>query len=75
MNVYNRATGWGTFITLLLLAGVLVLDVWLMNLLPVLQHGVPYLLLQIGMVALVLTVLRLIFRSPRTPAEENAAKK
>ena len=70
MNVYSRATGWGTFITLLLLAGVLVLDVWLMSLLPVLHHGVPYLLLQICMVALVLMVLRLIFRGG-SPSVKN----
>lgn len=70
MNVYNRATGWGTFVTLVLLAGVLVLDVWLMNKLPVLRHGVSYLLLQIGMVALVLTVLRLIFRGG-SPSVKN----
>ena len=47
MNVYNRATGWGTFATLLLLAGVLVLGVWLMDKLPILRHGVGYAMLQI----------------------------
>lgn len=68
MNVYNRATGWGTFTTLVLLAGVLALDVWLMDKLPILQHGLGYAMLQIGMVGLLLTVLRLIFRggSPST---------
>jgi len=62
MNVYNRATGWGTFTTLALLAGVLVLDVVLMDKLPILRHGLGYALLQIGMVGVLLTVLRLIFR-------------
>ena len=38
MNVYNRATGWGALVTLALLAGVLVLDIWLMDKLPILQH-------------------------------------
>ncbi len=68
MNVYNKATGWGTFITLALLAGVLVLDVWLMGELPILQHGLGYAMLQIAMLAVLLTVLRLIFRggSPST---------
>ena len=63
MNVYNRATGWGTLITLVLLAGVLVLDVWLMDKLPILQHGSGYTLLQIAMVAILVTLIRLIFRS------------
>jgi hypothetical protein len=62
MNVYNRATGWGTFVTLLLLAGVLILDVWIMDEVPILQHGVGYAMLQICMVGVVLTVLRLIFQ-------------
>ncbi len=62
MNVYNRAAGWGTFITLVLLAGVLVLDVWLMDKLPILQHGSGYARLQIVMVAILLTLIRLIFR-------------
>jgi len=59
----DRATGWGTFITLALLAGVLVLDVWLMAVLPILQHGLGYALLQIGMVAVLLTVLCRLFRA------------
>ena len=63
MNVYNRATGWGTFITPVLLAGVLVLDVWLMDKLPILQHSPGYTVLQIAMVAILLTLIRLIFRS------------
>jgi len=62
MNVYNRATGWGTFTTLVLFAGVLVLDVWLMDEVPILEHGLGYVMLQIAMVALLLKVLRLIFR-------------
>ena len=62
MNVYTRPTGWGTFVALVLFAGVLVLDVWLMGELPVLQHGLGYVMLQIAMVALLLKVLRLIFR-------------
>ena len=62
MNVYNRATGWGAFVTLLLLAGVLVLDVWLMDKVPILEHGLGYAMLQIGMVGVLLTALRLIFR-------------
>ena len=62
MNVYNRATGWGTFITLVWFAGVLALDVWLLGELPVLQHGLGYAMLQIGMLAVFLAVLRLIFR-------------
>ena len=62
MNVYNKATGWGTFITLALLAGVLVLDVWLMDELPILRHGLGYAMLQIGMVAVLLKALHLIFR-------------
>jgi len=66
VNVYNRATGWGAFTTLLLLAGVLVLDVWLMGKLPILQHGLGYAILQIGMVGLLLGAIRMIFgaRSP-----------
>ena len=67
MNVYNRATGWGTFATLLLLASVLVLDVWLMDKLPILRHGLGYAMLQICMVAVLLRVLRLIFRSGSPP--------
>jgi hypothetical protein len=62
MNVYNRATGWGSFTTLALFAGVLVLDVWMMGELPILQHGLGYAMLQIVMVVVLLKVLRLIFR-------------
>jgi hypothetical protein len=62
MNVYNRATGWGTFLTLVLLAGMLVLDVWLMGMLPTLQHGLRYAVLQLGLLGVFLIVLRLIFR-------------
>ena len=62
MNVYNKATGWGTFVTLLLLTGVLILDVWLMGKLPNLRHGVGYAMLQVGMVGLLLKALHLIFR-------------
>ena len=61
-NVYNKATGWGTFLTLVLLVGILVLDVWLMGMLPILQRGLGYALLQLGMLGLFLTALRLIFR-------------
>jgi hypothetical protein len=67
MNAYNRATGWGTFATLFLLAGMLVLDVWLMDKLPVLQHGLGYAMLQICIVGILLGVLRLIFRSGSPP--------
>jgi len=62
MNVYNRATGWGTFLTLILPAGILVLDVWLMGMFPILQHGLGYAVLQLGMLGVFLTALRLIFR-------------
>jgi hypothetical protein len=62
MNVYNKATGWGTLVTLALLAGVLVLDVWLIDKLPMLQHGVGYATLQIVMVGVLIGVLRLIFK-------------
>jgi hypothetical protein len=62
MNVYNRATWWGTFTTLLLLGGVLVLDIWLMNKLPILRHGMGYAMLQVGMVGVLLGLIRLIFR-------------
>ncbi|MDP8989215.1 MAG: hypothetical protein M3N41_03945 [Acidobacteriota bacterium] len=62
MNVYNRATGWGTFTTIVLLAAVLALDVWLMDKLPILQHGMPYVILQAVMVGLLLKLIRLIFR-------------
>ena len=62
MNVYNRATGWGTFLTLVLLAGMLVLDVWLMGMLPILQHGLGYAVLQLGLLGVFLMGLRLIFR-------------
>jgi len=48
--------------TLALLAGVLVLDVLLMDELPSLQHGLGYAMLQLTMVALLLKVLRLIFK-------------
>ena len=70
MNVYNRATGWGTFITLVLLAAILVLDIWLMNVLPILQHGLGYVLLQIGMVGVLVKALRLIFRGG-SPSAKN----
>jgi hypothetical protein len=70
MNVYNRATGWGTFVTLLLLAGALVLDVWLMDELPMLQHGLGYVALQIVMVAVLLKALRLIFRGGSPSAKD-----
>jgi hypothetical protein len=70
MNVYNRATGWGAFVTLLLLAAVLVLDVWLMGRLPVLRHGVGYAMLHIGLLAVFLTLLRLIFRGG-SPSARN----
>ena len=70
MNVYNRATGWGTFVTLVLFAALLVLDVWLMGELPFLQHGLGYVVLQIGMIAVLLTVLRLIFRGG-SPSAKN----
>jgi len=39
MNVYYRASGWGTLVALILFAGVLVLDIWLMDKLPLLRHG------------------------------------
>ena len=61
MNVYNRATGWGTFVTLVLFAAVMVLDIWLMEKLPSLQHGLKYALLQISMVGVLLKGLWLIF--------------
>jgi len=70
MNVYNRATGWGALVTLALLAGVLVLDVWLMDKLPILQHGLGYAMLQIGMVGVLLTALRLIFRGGSSSAKD-----
>jgi len=70
MNVYTRATGWGTFIALVLLAGVLVLDVWLMGELPILQHGLGYLMLQIGMVGVLLKALHLIFRGGSRSAKD-----
>jgi hypothetical protein len=70
MNVYNKATGLGTLTTLALLAGVLVLDVWLMGKLPMLQHGMGYALLQIGMVGVLLTLLRLILRSGSPSAKD-----
>ena len=70
MNVYNRATGWGTFLTLVLLAAILVLDVWLMGEMPVLQHGLGYAMLQVAMLAVFLTVLRLIFRGG-SPSARN----
>jgi hypothetical protein len=70
MNVYTRVTGWGTFIALVLLAGVLVLDVWLMDELPVLQHGLGYVILQTAMVALLLKALRLIFRGGSQSAKD-----
>ena len=70
MNVYNRATGWGAFITLVLLAGVLVLDVWLMDKLPTLQHGLPYAVLQVAMVGLLLKLIWLIFRGGRPSAKD-----
>lgn len=70
MNVYNNATGWGTLITLVLLAGVLVLDVWLMGKLPILRHGLGYAMLQIGLVGVLLKVLRLIFRGGSPSAKD-----
>jgi len=70
MNVYNKATGRGTFATLVLLAGVLALDAWLMDELPILQHGLAYAMLQIAMVAILVKVLRLIFRGGSPPAKD-----
>jgi hypothetical protein len=70
MNVYNRATGWGTFATLVVLAGVLVLDVWLMDRLPILQHGLGYAVLQIIIVGVLIKVLRLVFRG-RSPSPKD----
>ena len=61
MNVYTKTTGWGTAITLALLTAVLILDVWLMSLMPNLQYGLKYVVLQLAMVALLLKVLQLIF--------------
>jgi hypothetical protein len=69
MNVYNRATGWGSLITLLLLAAALVLDGWLMSEFPILQHGLGYAMLQVAMLALFLKVLYLIFRGGSPPAQ------
>ena len=63
MNVYNRATWWGTFTTLLLLGGVLVLDIRLMNKLPILRHGLGYAMLQVVMVGVLLRLIRLIFKA------------
>lgn len=70
MNVYNRATGWGTFIALAWLAATIVVDVWLMAKLPMLQHGLGYALLQIGMVVLFLKVLWMIFRGGSRSAKD-----
>jgi hypothetical protein len=70
VNVYTKATGWGTLTTLALLAGMLVLDVWLMGKLPILRRGLGYAMLQIGIVALLLTVLRLIFRRRSTSGKD-----
>jgi hypothetical protein len=70
MNVYNRATTWGTFATLVLFAGMLVLDIWLMNELPILRHGLAYAMLQIAMVALLLKFLRLVFRGGSPSSKE-----
>lgn len=70
MNVYTRPTGWSTFVALVLFAGVLVLDVWLIGELPVLQHGLGYVMLQSAMVALLLKLLRLIFRDGSPPAKD-----
>jgi hypothetical protein len=70
VNVYTKATGWGTLTTLALLAGMLVLDVWLMGKLPILRGGLGYAMLQIGIVALLLTVLRLIFRRRSTSGKD-----
>ena len=61
MNVYTRATWWGTATTLVLMAATLVLDVWLMSIVPTLQHGLAYAVLQIVMVAAFLKALQLIF--------------
>ena len=65
MNVYTRATLGGTFVTLILLAGTLALDMWLMSKFPDLQHGMGYILLQIAMVGLFLKVLYRIFNGRR----------
>ena len=70
MNVYNRATGWGALVTLVLLAGVLSLDVWLMDELPGLRHGLGYALLQICMVGVLITALRLIFKGGSSSAKD-----
>ena len=65
MNVYTRATLGGTFVTLVLLAGILALDMWLMSKFPDLQHGLGYILLQIAMLGVFLKVLYLIFNGRR----------
>ena len=71
MNVYNKATAWGTFATVVLFAGMLVLDIWFMDELPILQHGPGYAMLQITMVALLLKVLRWIFRGGSPSSEDR----
>jgi hypothetical protein len=71
MNVYNRATAWGTFVTIVLLAGMLGLDVWLMDKLPVLQHGLAYITLQILVVALFVKMLRVIFKGGSRSAKSD----
>ena len=70
MNVYNRVTGWGAFLTLILLVGILVLDVWLMGMLPILRTGLGYAVLQLGMLCAFLIALRLIFRG-RSPSDRR----
>ena len=70
MNVYNRATGWGAFATIALLAAVLALDVWLMHKLPFLQRGLGYAMLQVVMVGLLLKAIWLIFKGGRPSAKD-----
>ena len=67
MNVYTKLGYWDTFVTLALGVGVLALDVWLMDLMPSLQHGLAYLMLQLAMVVALLKAIQLIFcRRPKS---------
>jgi hypothetical protein len=66
MNVYNRATGWGTFVALVLMAAFLSAEVWLLNWV----HGFNAIVLHLLVVVLFVATLRFIFDGRRKPGRK-----
>lgn len=69
MNVYTKMGYWSTAVTLIVGAAVLCLDCWMMSLLPILRHGLPYLALQAAMVWLLMAILKLILVGDRAKSK------